>query len=303
MSSPSDRPRLVSDLPAPQAESLTLIHDLARRAGVVRGRQQHAPELVRLDHDRSIAEITAASRGVPAVWINQAREYGNANRVWRPTTVLRDPPKNNVIRRGFDRVVADTNRLVDMATVSVLRHKHLQRAGIESEPEPAVAHQLRRNMDAIRTRIIYTAAAIGMSPAQRVRVVTVTDAHLADRLAAHSRLAVDDLSALWRDLATPAVAASVRSSLASLRRSTRPPAGDEAGLLMPPTTQELLTRAHQQLIDATTADGPSTIGHRIENAVHLALPATATEPDNEAAEHHRPTSQPTDCSLIAGPDL
>ncbi|MFI7531436.1 hypothetical protein [Nocardia salmonicida] len=303
MSSPSARPRLVSDLPAPQAESLTLIHDMARRAGVVRGRQQHAPELVRLDHDRSIAEITAASRGVPAVWINQAREYSNANRVWRPTTVLRDPPKNNVIRRGFGRVVADTNRLVDMATVSVMRHHHLQRAGIESEPEPAVAHQLQRNMDAIRTRIIHTAAAIGMSPAQRVRAVTVTDAHLADRLAAHSRVAVDDLSALWRDLATPAVAASVRSSLASLRRTTTPPTAPEAGLVVPPTTQELLTRARQQLINATTADAPSTTGHRIENAVHLALPATATEPDNEAAEHHQPTDQPPDRSRTPSHEL
>ncbi|MGS2811643.1 hypothetical protein [Nocardia sp. MW-W600-9] len=303
MSSPSAVPRLVSDLPAPQAESLTLIHDLARRAGVVRGRRQHAPELVRLDLDRSIAEITAASRGVPAVWINQAREYGTANRVWRPTTVLRDPPKNNVIRRGFGRVVADTNRLVDMATVSVLRHQHLQRAGIESEPEPAVAHQLRRNMDAIRTRIIHTAAAIGMSPAQRVRAVTVTDAHLADRLAAHRPLAVDDLTALWRDVATPAVAASVRSSLASLRRTTTPPTAVEPGLVVPPTTQELLTRARQQLIDPITADDPSTTGHRIENAVHLALPATATEPDNESAEQHPPPSQPTDRSLIAGLEL
>ncbi|MGC4989897.1 hypothetical protein [Nocardia salmonicida] len=237
------------------------------------------------------------------MWINQAREYGNANRVWRPTTVLRDPPKNNVIRRGFGRVVADTNRLVDMATVSVLRDQHLQRAGIESEPEPAVAHQLRRNMDAIRTRIIHTAAAIGMSPAQRVRAVTVTDAHLADRLAAHSPLAVDDLTALWRDLATPAVAASVRSSLASLRRTTSPPTAAEAGLVVPPTTQELLTRARQQLIDATTADDPSTTGHRIETAVHLALPATATEPDNETAEQHPPTSQPADRSLMPGADL
>ncbi|MFI1239873.1 hypothetical protein [Nocardia salmonicida] len=166
-----------------------------------------------------------------------------------------------------------------------------------------MAHHLRRNMDAIRTRIIHTAAAIRMSPAQRVRAVTVTDAHLADRLAAHRPLAVDDLTALWRDLATPAVAASVRSSLASLRRTTRPPAGDEPGLLMPPTTQELLTRASHQLIDPTTADDPSIAGHRIETAVLLALPATPTEPDNEAAEQHRPTSHPADRSLIAGPEL
>ncbi|MEV6657272.1 hypothetical protein [Nocardia fluminea] len=133
--------------------------------------------------------------------------------------------------------------------------------------------------------------------------MTVTDAHLADRLAAHSPLAVDDLSALWRDLATPAVAASVRSSLASLRRTNTAPTAAEAGLVVPPTRQELFTRARLQLIDATTADDPLTTGQRIENAVHLALPATATEPDNEAAEHHRPTSQPTDRSLIPGPEL
>lgn len=302
MSSPSARPRLVADLPAPHAEALAQVHDLARRAGVVRRRQRHAPELVRLDHDRSIAEITAASRGVPAVWITQAREFGDANRAWRPTTVLRDPPKNNVARRGFGRVVADTNRLLDMATVSVVRHQHLQRAGIELEPEPAVAHQLRRNMDAIRTRIIHTAAAISMTPAQRARSAMVTDSRLGDRLAVHSQLAVDDLTALWRDLASPAVAASVRSSLASLRRTTTPPTGTEPGMVMPPLVQELITRAHLQLTDATTADDPPTTGQRIENAIHLALPVTATEPDHDAAEGHPPTGDTPDRSRTPGPE-
>ncbi|WP_280222097.1 hypothetical protein [Nocardia neocaledoniensis] len=281
MTRPSSRPRLVSDLPAPQAEALNNIHDLARRAGALRRSQPYAPELVRLEHDRSVAEIVAASRAVPAVWITQAREYGQANRAWQPTTVLRDPPKNNVARRGYGRVVADTHRLVDMATVSVLRHHHLHHAGIEGEPEPAVAQQLRHNMVAIRTRIIHTAAATNMPPAQRARSTTVTDAHLSERLATHHRLAVDDLTALWRDLATPAIAASVRSSLASLRRTTTPPAGD-TGLPMPPKVEELITRAHLQLAGATPFGDPSTDGQRIETAVQLALPPTATEPDH----HH-----------------
>ncbi|MEV0688286.1 hypothetical protein AB0I35_30955 [Nocardia sp. NPDC050378] len=156
-------------------------------------------------------------------------------------------------------------------------------------------------MFAIRTRIIHTAAAINMSPAQRERSTTVTDAHLAERLATHQQLAVDDLTALWRDLATPAVAASVRSSLASLRRTTTPPAGAEPGLPMPPTVQELITRTHLQLNEMTAADDPSSAGQKIEIAVHLALPSTATAPDNHAAD--RPIGPPTDRSLMPGPEL
>ncbi|MFF0546608.1 MULTISPECIES: hypothetical protein [Nocardia] len=300
MSRPSSRPRLVSDLPGPQAEALNNIHDLARRAGALRRSQPYAAELVRLEHDRSIAEIVATSRAVPAVWITQAREYGQANRAWQPTTVLRDPPKNNVPRRGYGRVVADTNRLIDMATVSVLRHHHLHHAGIEGEPEPAVAQQLRHNMVAIRTRIIHTAAAINMSPAQRARSTTVTDAHLSERLATHHRLAVDDLTALWRDLATPAIAASVRSSLASLRRTTTPPAGTDPGLPMPPTVEELITRTHLQLAGATPFDDPSTDGQRIETAVQLALPPTTTEPDHHNAE--TTAGPPQDRPLTPGPE-
>ncbi|MGW5456774.1 hypothetical protein [Nocardia sp. NPDC003979] len=299
MTRPPSQPRLVSDLPAPQAEALKDIHDLARRAGALRRSQPYAPELVRLEHDRSIAEIVAASRAIPAVWITQAREYGHENRAWQPTTVLRDPPKNNVPRRGYGRVVADTHRLVDMATVSVLRHHHLHRAGIEVEPEPAVVQQLRHNMVAIRTRIIHTAAAINMPPAQRERSTTVTDARLAERLATHHRLAVDDLTALWRDLATPAIAASVRSSLASLRRTTTPPAGTEPGLPMPPTVEELITRTRLQLGDATPAD-PSTDGQRIETAVQLALPPTATEPDHHTAD--ATAGPPPDRPLTPGPE-
>ncbi|MEV0336931.1 hypothetical protein [Nocardia sp. NPDC050717] len=300
MSRPPSQPRLVSDLPAPQAEALNDIHDLARRTGALRRSQPYAPELVRLEHDRSIAEIVAASRAIPAVWITQAREYGQANRAWQPTTALRDPPKYNVPRRGYGRVVADTNRLVDMATVSVLRHQHLHQAGIEAEPEPAVAQQLRQNMVAIRTRIIHTAAAINMRPAQRARSTTVTDAHLAERLANRQQLAVDDLTALWRDLATPAIAASVRSSLASLRRTTGPPVSADNGLPMPPTVEELITRTHLQLTNMTPADGAFTDGQRIEIAVQLALPPTAPEPDHHNAE--TTAGPPPDGPLTPGPE-
>lgn len=277
MTRPAPPARLVADLPTEQAEALAQVHDLARRANAIRREQRHSPELARLDFDRSIAEITAAARGVPAVWINQARELGTKNRAWQPTTVLRDPPKNNVVRRGFGRIVADTDRIAGMAAVTVVREHHLQHTGIDGEPEPAVAHQLWRNMEALRTRIIHTADAINMDPSQRTRSWTVTDANLADRVRAHSHLAVDDLTALWRDLGAPAIAASVRSSLASLRRTTT--AGVESGM-EPATTQDLLTRARDQLA-VDPAQGPERgEGQVIDSAVQAALPIAAFEPDS-----------------------
>ncbi|MFD4433948.1 hypothetical protein, partial [Nocardia sp. NPDC058497] len=277
MTRPAPPARLVADLPAEQAEVLANIHDLARRASAIRREQRHSPELARLDFDRSIAEITAAALGVPAVWINQARELGTKNRAWQPTTVLRDPPKDNVVRRGFGRVVADTDRIADMAAVTVVREHHLQHAGIDGEPEPAVAHQLWRNMEALRTRVIYTADAINMDSARRARSWTVTDANLANRVHAHSHLAVDDLTALWRDLGTPAIAASVRSSLASLRRTTT--ASVELDM-EPATTQDLLTRAREQLAVDPAPGSERGQGQVIDAAVQAALPVAAFEPDS-----------------------
>ncbi|MEU3010111.1 hypothetical protein [Nocardia asteroides] len=277
MTSPPPHPRLVADLPPAQAEILAQIHDLARRGAVLRRDHDHSPELAQLDWDRSLAEATASARGVPVVWINQARELGTKNRAWRPSIVLRDPPKNNVVRRGYGRVVDDTRRLCDMAAVAVVREHHLYSIGADADPEPVVAHQLRRNMEALRTRVIYTADAINMSPAQRVRSWTVTDAVLAERVHAHRHLAAEDLTALWRDLGTPAVAASVRSSLSSMRRAAA--ASSELDMA-PATTQELLARARQQLGRPTTPQAAAEAGRVIDAAVDAAMPSAAFEPDD-----------------------
>ncbi|MFE7718589.1 hypothetical protein ACFU44_06055 [Nocardia rhizosphaerihabitans] len=289
MTRPAPHPRIVADLPAAQAEVLAEIHDLARRGATARRELEHSRELEQLDWDRSLAEATASARGVPAVWINQARELGTRNRAWRPTTVLRDPPKNNVVRRGFGRVVDDTRRLADMAAVMVVREHYLHSRGIDADPEPVVAHQLRRNMEALRTRIIYTADAIKMSPVQRVRSWTVIDAVLAEGVNAHRRLAVDDLTAVWRDLGTPAVAASVRSSLSSLRRTTT--ASSELDMA-PATTQDLLTRARQQLGTGTTPRAASEDGRVIDALVNAAMPTAAFEPEALDNQERRSIDEP-----------
>lgn len=289
MTSPAPHPRLVADLPAAQAEVLAQIHDLACQGAAMRRVQGHSPELAQIDRDRSLAEATASARGVPAAWINQARELGTRNRAWRRSTILRDPPKNNVARRGFGRVVDDTRRLADMAAVTAVREHNLHSRGIDADPEPVVAHQLRRNMDALRTRIIYTADAIKMSPAQRVRSWTVTDAVLAERVQAHRHLAVEDLTALWRDLGTPAVAASVRSSLSSLRRTTT--ASSELDMA-PATTQDLLARARQQLGTGTAPRAASEEGEVIDAAVDAAMPMASFELEDLDDQERRSIDEP-----------
>lgn len=289
MTSPALHPRLVADLPAAQAEVLAQIHDLGCQGAAMRRVQGHSPELAQIDWDRSLAEATACARGVPAVWINQARDLGTRNRAWRRSTVLRDPPKNNVVRRGFGRVVDDTGRLADMAAVTAVREHYLHSRGIDADPEPVVAHQLRRNMDALRTRIIYTADAIKMSPVQRVRSWTVTDAVLAERVQDHRHLAVEDLTAVWRDHGTPAVAASVRSSLSSLRRTTA--ASSELDMA-PATTQDLLTRARQQLGTGTTPRAASEDGRVIDALVDAAMPTADFDPEAFDDQERRSIDEP-----------
>src|SRR5690606_3798970 len=210
-----------------------------RRAAVLRRETYHSPELAQLDRDRSIAEIEAAASGIPPVWITQARESGSQGRAWRPNTVLRAPPKHRVVRRGYGRIVADTALLGEMAAVSVVRERHHRVLGIDTEPEPGVLDQFRRNMHALRARVMYTAATLKMGPAQRERAWTVKDGALAEHVQTRVHLPGEELTALWRDLATPAIAASVRSSIPHRR-----PADTAADpVTQPPAIRELLDRA------------------------------------------------------------
>ncbi|MFI8974179.1 hypothetical protein ACIGO9_14930 [Nocardia asteroides] len=269
---------------------------------MLRRTQVHSPELAEVDRDRSLTEIAATAAGIPEAWVNQAREAGTAGRAWKPGTALRELPRNNVVRRGYSRVVGDTQRLTDMAAVAVVRDRHLHHGGIDTDPEPAVAHQLRRNMDALRTRIIHTAASISMSTAQRVRAMSVTDTQVAECVDARSQLAVEDLTAVWRDFGSPAIAASVRSSLASLRRDAAAGQGAGPGSVVPPTTQERIIRARSHLPPLSTAHDEPSGGEAIERAVHAALSAAEFEPDPDTGGDLQPDASSTHRSATLGPE-
>ncbi|MEV6362149.1 hypothetical protein [Nocardia asteroides] len=267
---------------------------------MLRSTQTHSPEIAKVDRDRSLAEIAATAVGIPETWVNQAREAGAAGRAWKADTVLRDLPRNNVVRRGYSRVVGDTKRLTDMAAVAVVRVWHLHNAGIDTDPEPAVAHQLRRNMDALRTRIIHTADAISMSTPQRVRAMSVTDTHVAECVTARGQLAVEDLTAVWRDLGSPAIAASVRSSLASLRRDAVGDQVADPGSVHPPTTQERIVRARSHLPPLAIEKQEPSGGVGIERAVNAALPTSDFEPDPDIGGVLQPYASQTHRSAARG---
>lgn len=276
------QPRLVCDLPPAHAAVLSRIHDLARRAAVLRRETYHSPELAQLDRDRSIAEIEAAASGIPPVWITQARESGSQGRAWRPSTVLRDPPKHRVVRRGYGRVVADTALLGEMAAVSVVREHHHRVLGIDTEPELAALDQFRRNMHALRARVMHTAETLKIGPAQRERAWTVNDGALAEHVHAHIHLPSEELTTRWRDLATPATAASVRSSIPHRRPADT--AADPA--TQPPAIRELLDRARTHLPNVPA--GTTRDGYSIEAAVHAALHLEAHEPEHTATDPDLP---------------
>ncbi|MGW5440560.1 hypothetical protein [Nocardia asteroides] len=269
--------RVVAELPIQHAELLAVVHGLALRVAVARRDSGYSAQLEALERERGVAEIVATSHGIPVVWVAQARETGATEQEWRPDTILRQAPHQANLRRSARRVAADTVRLADMAATAAVREHLLTQAGYPGQPDPVATEQLHRNMHALRTRITATAEAITMKPGQLRRSTTITDTDLAHRVRNLLEQRPDDIEVRWRDFTTPQIAASVRSSLASLRRHTdttttlsRPGAADPV---------DLISRARAAMNIAVEASGASP-GAAIDRAVASALPDRAVPQHN-----------------------
>ncbi|MGV9822958.1 hypothetical protein [Nocardia xishanensis] len=304
----------VKDLPAQQAELLQRVHQLAvdgaQRSRALRsvGADPAASarllgELAQIDRQRELTEIQARSSGVAPDWVEQARQTGRAGHAWNEQQRLRTPARHQGSRKSIKRVSEDHRQLTEMAAVIVAREHLLHAHGITSEPEPAAAQQLRRNMEALRTRASHTATAIGMNDGTRARTFTVSDEHLKQRVEHYLHYPLGDLNAPWRSHATPAIAASVRRSLASLRRGQRgtAPPGTEPSTAQPVAANELIERARNLLPNAGI--DPADTGQAIEAAITAALGEQIVH-DDPAAELDAPGSDsiPAPAHPDAGPD-
>lgn len=305
------RPHLrIADIAPEHAELLKRIHHLAGHGAQLRHtiRDTHSdftqttrmlsePDAV--ERERAVTEITARGNGVPATWINHVRRSAQIGRDWSNHAQLPTPAGQPARRRSTRRVDADLQQLTDIAALSVTRSHLLTTHGIPTEPEPAAAHQLHRNTAALWSRATKTATAIGMSGAERTLVFSRADARLHQRLDQYRHQQVDTLTDLWHAYTTPSIAAGVRRSLASLRR-TRDPRPDPNAPL-PATPDELLDRA-RRILAANHDD--SEIPSAIATAVSAALPqpphrrpATTPEAHNGSDE-----SAVTAPSTDTGPD-
>ncbi|SUE28936.1 Uncharacterised protein [Nocardia farcinica] len=219
-----------------------------------------------IDRERSLTEIQARHTGMPAEWIDHARSAGHARQPWAGDRLL--PPRGAPARRrSSQRVAADTRQLADMAAISVVREDRLAAIGVRTEPEPAAAMQLRRNMHALWTRARLTAEATAMNRSHRASVFGAAILEVDRRVADYRDHSLDDLNARWRSHAVPAVADGLRRSLKSLRGSTDT-LTTSSGDLEPPTPKALIERARHSLLAIQTAP----MGSEIESAVSTALP-------------------------------
>ncbi|WP_435592150.1 hypothetical protein [Nocardia sp. bgisy118] len=313
MSGPNADTR-VGDLPREHAVLLREIHHLAAESARLR-HTMHTDrlsaadsagvldQLGHLDRERELTEIAARSQGIPPSWVEHARQAGQTGRAWTDEQLLRAPTRQQAGRRTVKRVIADAAQLVDMAAITAAREHLLTLHGIASEPEPAAAQQLRRNMDALWTRATRTAAAIGMSGRERARAFTITDEHLQQRTEQYLHYGLDELNAEWRNHASPAVAASVRRSLSSLRRDARTTSSSTSELdadLSKPA--ELRSRARAVLGEAVAMDQAES-GQATEAAIAAALPdqlASDLDADPGFDGGEQPTT--TEAHRDAGPD-
>ncbi|WP_043661463.1 hypothetical protein [Nocardia thailandica] len=167
-----------------------------------------------------------------------------------------------------------------MAATAAVRQHLLAQSGYPGRPDPVADEQLHRNMNALRTRITTTAEAIGMKPAQFRRATTITDADLAQRVQALSVQNPDDVEVRWRDYTSPHIAASVRSSLANLRRTANASCRLPEPTPFDPAT--LLRRAQEALALLSPTSGTAP-GAEIEHAVVAALPEPFLHQETEGA--------------------
>ncbi|MFX0574665.1 hypothetical protein [Nocardia nepalensis] len=282
------RPALrVRDLAADQAALLRRIHQLAAEGTRLRknmqatvtdtaARTEALAQIAAVDRDRDLTEIRARAEGMARSWVDLARHVGHAGGTWTGEQLL-PTPRPVTGRRTFGRVVADTAQLADIAAITVAREHVLATTGADGEPEPAAAQQVRRNMEAIWTRATMTAASIGMGRKQRVRTFQTATSDIEQRVEHYLQFSVADLDALWRSYTTPTIAADIRRSLNSLRRTDRGTENSTTSTEQPPTPTALIERARNAL-SATIADRSETgsgTGAAITAAITDALSGTA----------------------------
>ncbi|MFX0578782.1 hypothetical protein [Nocardia nepalensis] len=304
-------PLRIRDIPPEQAALLRQIH---RLAAVGERLRQALPEtspdsaqgielldhIAEVDRDRDLTEIRARAGGMPAGWVDQARAAGRSGRAWTDELLL-PPTRSPTRRRNLERVAQDTRQLADMAAITVARQHRLATDGVTTDPEPAAADQLRRNMTALWTRAAATATSLGIDGTERARVFNAATRYLDRRVQTYQHYSLDDINAAWRTYTTPAIAATVRRSLKSLRRTNRDTDTPAADAEQPPTPQALIDRARHSLDTAATNDTDSDTGTDIESVITVAIPGTTSEWD-ASAELDSGDSAAVDAYPDAGPD-
>lgn len=268
---------LLRGLPTAQTDALRALFDhtvtvtLLRTTTPTRAAGVH-PQLEAAEREQALAEITVRSTGLPEIWVDHIRRLAATGQPWHLDHHLPQAPARRPQRRTRARVNHDLTRLREMAALAAVReHRH------PATEDPLAAtvegEQLRRNMSALRTRALATAAAIGLDR-ERLTISDTQLAHTCNRVLAASDT---DLDALWHTHTRDTIAADVRNSLRSLRRHHPNLRLDDSAIDRP---SQLIARAHTLLV-ASGADRDSQV---IENAITAAIgtgEAPSTAPDSE----------------------
>ncbi|WP_329410747.1 hypothetical protein OG563_00280 [Nocardia vinacea] len=299
----------IRDIPTEQAALLRQIHQLAAVGERLRqALSETSPDsgqgtelldhIAEVDRERDLTEIRVRADGMPAGWVDQAREAGRTGRAWTDELLLL-PTRSPARRRNLKRVVQDTRQLADMAAITVARQHRLATNAVTADPEPAAAEQLRRDMEALWTRAAATATSLSMDRTERARVFNAASRYLDRRVQTYRHYSLDDLNAAWRTYTTPTIAATVRRSLKSLRRTDRGTDTPATAAEQPPTSQALIDRARHSL--DTAANNDSDTGLEIDSVITVAIPETTYRWD-ASAELDSGDSAAVDAYPNAGPD-
>lgn len=250
-------------IPHEQAMMLQQIQDLAVQDAALRRTSEHsegdtariASSASELARERGAVQLRARAAGVPVEWIGRVTQLGQNGIGWGEDQVLPNPITLSQ-RRSIHRIARDTRHLVNMAAIAVVREHQVDRLGALLAPDPMIAVQYSRIMQALWRRATHTGHTITISDRARERAWGIDEKTVTGRVRGLLHLKPAEIDMLWQHYAAPGLADRLRSSLRELRHAA--PQADTDPRSSAPVPEQFLAVARKAL-DAVLADQPSPV--------------------------------------------
>lgn len=244
---------------------------------------------------RESTERIAASVGIPARWIDRARNTG-AGQTPQASPDADTTPASESKQFYHDMLSVDLWNLERMAFVAAARQTRLERGTYAFGADPITQASYRRNMTRLHQRVSALADAAEIDTRDVETLWGSSDAIYLRQVTGAALNGWDDLTveSAWRKYSIPSIDAEIPSYIPIDPATGRP----HRHGVHPPTPEQLIADASQAMSAENAAAAPQF--RHVDAAINAIIPPGATWQWQHEPVEDRSTTQPPE--LDRGPD-